>query len=281
MIGAAVMASALVLGGVTVAHAATVKQGAACVKKGAKAKTGQMSYICQTNPASTSKKLVWITTDCIAADAAFKNTTTQMAAFASQQTSALAQISASIESSKKLVEVLNGQLAETKTKKYIVGYDHSVKPAIAITAIGIDAAVQALTNKVMSESAKRDNAATQRDATKTILLKTYTEAQIQGFANDLSGSIRNADKNVQNYANWIRAFTGYDGGISSTQKNIANLSKIVTNLNDRLAKAQAQVDSMTARYETAKAQQPALLEQIQTNSKQANSFKAIACKAGI
>ena len=275
------MASALVFGGVTLAHAATVKQGAACVKKGAKAKTGQTSYFCQTNPVSISKKLVWVTTDCISADAAFKNTTTQMSAFSSQQNSALAQISASIESSKKLVEVLNQQLADTKTAKYIVGYDHTVKPAIAITAVGVDAAIQALTNKVMSETAKRDNAGTQRDATKVILLKTYTDAQIQGFANDLSSAIRNADKNVQNYANWIRAYTGYDGGISSTQKNIANLSKIVTNLNDRLAKAQSQVDSMTARYETAKSQQPALLAQIQTNSKQANSFKTIACKAGI
>ena len=281
MIGATVMAGALVLGSVTVAHAATVKQGTACTKKGAKASSGGSSYICQTNPATTSKKLVWVTTDCITADADYKNTTSQMAAFASQQTSALAQIAASIDSSKKLVDVLNQQIADAKTKQYIVGYDHSVKPAIPITATGVDAAIQALTDKVMSDTAKRDTAGAQRDATKALLQKKYTDAQILGFANDLAGSIRNADKTVQDYANWIRAYQGYDGSIQSTQKNMANLSKIISNLTDRLNKAQAQVDSMTTRYTTAQSQQPALLAQIQTNAKQASSFRSIACKVGI
>ena len=269
------------LGSVTVAQAASVKQGTACAKKGAKATSGGSSYICQTNPSTTSKKLVWVTTDCITADTAYKNTTSPMAAFAAQQKSARDQIAASIDSSKKLVDVLKQQISDAKTKQYIIGYDHSVKPAIPLTAIGVDAAVQALTNKVMADTAKRDNAGTQRDATKTLLAKTYSDAQIQGFANDLSGSIRNADKHVQDYANWIRAYQGYDGGIQSTQKNITNLSKILTNLNDRLTKAQSQVDSMSGRYTTAQSQQPALLAQIQTNAKQATTFRTIACKAGI
>ena len=281
LIGATIMAGALVLGTVTVAHAATVKQGTACAKKGAKASSGGSSYICQTNPSTTSKKLVWVTTDCIAADTAYKNTTSQMAAFSSQQKSALDQIAASIDSSKKLVTVLNQQISDAKTKQYIIGYDHTVKPAIPLTAIGVDAAIQALTSKVMADTAKRDNAGTQRDATKVLLAKTYTDAQIQGFANDLSGSIRNVDKHVQDYANWIRAYQGYDGGIQSTQRNITNLSKILSNLSDRLTKAQSQVDSMTARYTTAQSQQPALLAQIQVNAKQATSFRSIACKAGI
>ena len=280
-IGATVMAGALVMGSVTVAHAATVKQGAACVKKGSKAKAGGIGYICQTNPTTTSTKLVWVSTDCIAADAAFKNTVTQMASFASQQTSALAQISASIDASKKLVDVLNQQINDAKTKKYIVGYDHSVKPAAPITAIGVEAAIAALNAKIATDTSKRDAAGAQRDILKATLAKTYTDAQIQSFTTDTTGALRNPDKNVQNYANWIRAYQGYDGGIANTQKNITNLSKILSNLIDRLAKAQAQVDSMTGRYETAKSQQPALLAQIQTNSKQANSFRAIACKAGL
>ena len=231
MIGAVMTAGLLVLSSTTGAHAATTKQGVACTKKGAKTKANGNTYTCAINPSTTSKKLVWVTAECLSSDTAYKNSVTESAAFAKQQIAALNQIAESIDSSKKLVEVLNQQISDAKTKKYIVGYDHSVKPAIAITAIGVDAAVASLQTKVAADTVKRDNAGAQRDATKVILLKTYTESQILGFANDLSGAIRNSDKNVQNYANWIRAYAGYDGSIQSTSKNIANLQKILTNLN--------------------------------------------------
>ena len=281
MIGAVITAGLLVISSTTGAHAASVKQGVACAKKGAKTTAGGTKYTCGVNPASSSKKLVWVSADCISSDTAYKSSVTESAAFANQQISALNQIAESIDASKKLVEVLNQQISDAKTKKYIVGYDHGVKPALPITAIGVDAAIASLQAKVTADSVKRDTAGVQRDLVRATLAKTYNDSQILAFANDLSGSIRNTDKNVQNYANWIRAYAGYDGSISSTNKNIANLQKILTNLNDRLAKAQAQVTSMTSRYDVAKAQQPTLLAQIKTNSVQALQFRTIACKAGL
>jgi len=281
MIGAVITAGLLVLSSTTGAHAASVKQGVACAKKGAKTTAGGTKYTCGVNPASSSKKLVWVTSDCISSDTAYKSSVTESNAFANQQISALNQIAESIDASKKLVDVLNQQISDAKTKKYIVDYDHAVKPAIPITAIGVDAAIAALQAKVTVDTTKRDNAGAQRDLVRATLAKTYNDSQILAFANDLSGSIRNSDKNVQNYANWIRAYSGYDGSISSTNKNIANLQKILTNLNDRLAKAQAQVTSMTSRYDVAKAQQPTLLAQIKTNSSQALQLRTIACMAGL
>ena len=281
VIGAVITAGLLVISSTTGAHAASVKQGVACAKKGAKTTAGGTKYTCGVNPASSSKKLVWVSADCISSDTAYKSSVTESAAFANQQISALNQIAESIDASKKLVEVLNQQISDAKTKKYIVGYDHGVKPALPITAIGVDAAIASLQAIVTADSVKRDTAGVQRDLVRATLAKTYNDSQILAFANDLSGSIRNTDKNVQNYANWIRAYAGYDGSISSTNKNIANLQKILTNLNDRLAKAQAQVTSMTSRYDVAKAQQPTLLAQIKTNSVQALQFRTIACKAGL
>jgi len=50
------------------AEAATkISNGVACKKAGATSKTSLGTYKCGTNPLSTSKKLVWLSTDCIAA----------------------------------------------------------------------------------------------------------------------------------------------------------------------------------------------------------------------
>jgi hypothetical protein len=66
------MSVALVLaGGVLVsvpAEAATkISNGVACKKAGATSKTSLGTYKCGKNPLSTSKKLVWLSTECIAA----------------------------------------------------------------------------------------------------------------------------------------------------------------------------------------------------------------------
>ena len=61
----------VVAGGVMVAvpaeAAVAISNGVACKKAGTTSKTNLGTYKCGTNPLSTSKKLVWLSTDCIAA----------------------------------------------------------------------------------------------------------------------------------------------------------------------------------------------------------------------
>ena len=71
----------IVAGGViiaTPADAATkVSNGVACKKTGQTSKTSLGTYRCGRNPLSTSKKLVWLSTDCIeAANSAIKSAST-------------------------------------------------------------------------------------------------------------------------------------------------------------------------------------------------------------
>ena len=48
----------------TTANAATVKNGVACSKTGAKTKVGSKSYICGSNPYITPTKRTWMLTNC-------------------------------------------------------------------------------------------------------------------------------------------------------------------------------------------------------------------------
>jgi len=48
----------------TTANAATVKNGVACSKTGAKTKVGKKSYVCGYNPYVTPTKRTWMLSDC-------------------------------------------------------------------------------------------------------------------------------------------------------------------------------------------------------------------------
>ena len=48
----------------SVAEAATIKNGVACKKSGQKTKTGNKSYVCGKNPYVTPTKLTWMLTSC-------------------------------------------------------------------------------------------------------------------------------------------------------------------------------------------------------------------------
>ena len=68
---ASISVALVVAGGVLIAvpadAAVKISNGVACKKAGLTSKTSLGSYKCGTNPLSTSKKLVWLSTDCIAA----------------------------------------------------------------------------------------------------------------------------------------------------------------------------------------------------------------------
>ena len=63
----ALVVAAGVMVAVPAEAAITISNGVACKKAGSTSKTSLGTYKCGTNPLSTSKKLVWLSTDCIAA----------------------------------------------------------------------------------------------------------------------------------------------------------------------------------------------------------------------
>lgn len=274
-------AVALVISGVTPANAAAVKQGTKCAPANAKKTVGTVKYTCTTNPAGAPAGLTWTTADCITAGTAYATAKSQYDGFTASQTSTLAAIKASIDASKHSIDVLNAAIAATKTKEYIVGYDHTVKPSAPIKVVGIDAAIASITAHIAEVTAKRDNAGKQRDLTATTLAAKYTATQIAGWAASPVSALSNPDVNVQNYGNWIRAYEGYDKAVSSGNKDIANLQKVPNNFQAKLASAQTQVDGMTARYNAAIANQPTQSQTIKDAATQALSVRKSACKVGM
>ena len=274
-------AVALVISGVTPANAAAVKQGTKCAPANAKKTIGAVKYTCTTNPAGAPAGLTWTTADCITAGTAYATAKSQYDGFTSSQTSTLAAIKASIDASKHSIDVLNAAIAATKTKEYIVGYDHTVKPSAPIKVVGIDAAIAAITAHIADVTAKRDNAGKQRDLTATTLAAKYTATQIAGWAASPVSALSNPDVNVQNYGNWIRAYQNYDTAVASGNKDIANLQKVPNNFQAKLASAQTQVDGMTARYNAAIANQPTQSQTIKDAATQALSVRKSACKVGL
>jgi phage shock protein A len=276
-----VLAAGLILSSITTANAAAVKQGTKCTTSKAVTTVGKVKYTCTTNPAGTPAGLSWTTADCISAGTAYVAAKGQYDGFTTSQTSTLAAIKASIDASKHSIEVLNQGIAATKTKQYIVGYDHTVKPSVAIKVVGVDAAISAITTHITELTAKRDNAGKQRDLTAATLATKYTATQIASWTTSPVGALSNSDVNVQNFGNWIRAYEGYDKAVVSAQKDIANLQKVPNNFTAKLVKAQAQVDDMTKRYDEAIANQPTQSATIKAAATQALSVRKSACKVGL
>ena len=274
-------AVALVISGVTPANAAVIKQGTKCAPANAKKTVGATKYTCTTNPAGVPAGLTWTTADCITAGTAYATAKSEYDGFTSSQTSTLTAIKASIDASKHSIDVLNQEIAATKTKQYIVGYDHTVKPSVPIKVTGIDAAIAAITAHIADVTAKRDNAGKQRDLTAATLATKYTATQIAGWAASPVSALSNPDVNVQNYGNWIRAYQNYDTAVNSGQKDITNLQKVPNNFQAKLASAQTQVDGMTARYNAAIANQPTQSQTIKDAATQALSVRKSACKVGL
>jgi len=282
-----VAALVLAVGGTTVgissAQAATaaVKQGVKCAPAKAVKTVSGVKYICMTNPAGTPAGLTWTTQTCVDADTAYKTALKQYNDFTTSQTTTLNAIKATIDSAKHSIDVSKASLAAAQTKLYTVGYDHTVTPTKPITVVGIDAAITAVTAKIAATTAKRDAAGKQRDATALLLAPKYTATQIAGWAASPATTTGNSDVNVLNYGAWIKAYLSYDKAIVSEQKNLATLQRTTSTLQANITKGQTLVDSMTARYNTAIANQPTQAQQIKTASDQALVVRKTGCKAGL
>ena len=281
VVAAAALVLAIVASGVSPASAATVRQGTKCAVAKSTKVVGTIKYTCATNPLGTPAGLTWTMVDCLSANTAYLAAKAQNTDFITSQTSTLAAIKASIDASKHVIDVLNQGIAAAQTKEYIVGYNHLVKPAAPIKVVGIDAAIAAVNKRIAEDTAKRDNAGKQRDATKLLLAAKYTATQIAGWEASPVSAASNTDVNVQGFGNWIRAYGGYDSALTNAQRSITTLQKVPANFQVKLVKAQAQVDSMTLRYNQAIANQPTLAQTIKAASDDALSTRKSACKAGL
>jgi len=123
----------VVAGGLLIAvpanAAASISNGVACKKSGQTTKTSLGSYKCGKNPLSSSKKLVWLSLDCIeAANGALKSAstaTTTVAKFKEQipiidlgianETANKAEIQVKLEDSKVRLELAKSKLAAAAT----------------------------------------------------------------------------------------------------------------------------------------------------------------------
>ena len=126
---ASISVALVVAGGVMIAvpadAAVKISNGVACKKSGQTTKTSFGSYKCGKNPLSTSKKLVWLSTDCIAAaTSAIKSASTAAATVAkfkeqipvidlgiAAENANKVEIQAKLEDSKVRLELAKAKLA--------------------------------------------------------------------------------------------------------------------------------------------------------------------------
>ena len=272
------MAVVLIAGVAAPVHAAAVKQGAACAKSGLKAKSGKNSYVCQVNPATTSKKLVWVTTDCVTAAKSYLSAKKDSTDSNTQLTLALTKYDASVKSWTSAVNIYKTKITALSTNVYNV-YDGKTKTWVKIS--GITAAIAAAQATVDFDTANRDKYAQQQTASAALLSPKYTAAQISEFATNYKANQKNADHLVSNYANWTSAVTSANTALQRNQTRLANFQKVQPSLEKNLQSAQDQVDKMTQVYKDTLAQQPDTAKQYNSAATLALSYQTTSCKAGI
>ena len=246
------MAVVLIAGVAAPVHAAAVKQGAACAKSGLKAKSGKNSYVCQVNPATTSKKLVWVTTDCVTAAKTYLATKKDSDSFTSQQAAAITKMTASVASWKNVVVLLDQKKAALETNLYPLWTDPTTKTMHKAT--GITAAITELTAKIAEITVKRDNALKQAAVT----------------------TVSATDK-----ANWTKAAAGYSTSLTTYGRQLDNYSKISPKIDSDRARAVSQIATMQTQLDASNASQATVSTQIAEGATQALNLRTIACKAGI
>ena len=272
---ASIAITTLLVLGMSPAHAA-VKQGAACTKSGAKSG----AYTCAVNVATTSKKLVWLTSDCISAGKAYVSTSKDAAAFVAQQASALQKVQLSIDSWKNVLNLNNTRKAALATNAYIVDYTHSGGKSTPVKVQGMTAALTEINKKIVELTGYRDTTAKTADTQKAALSPKYTADQITSFTTNYKTNTTNADALVKNYANTLVTLANWNSAITNWQRNVDNINKVATKIDADIVKAQAQIDSLSKQLARSQDSQKTIGDSLGSSVTTAKSVAAVACKAG-
>ena len=162
----------VLIAGVTAPANAAVKQGTACTKSLAKTKVGSKSYICSTNPTTTSKKLVWLVLDCYTEGKNLGTLNASLAAYTKQSSSAIITMEKNLVDAKaKLVQIETIDKPGAETAMYTVGADMT-KPKVLnkdgklmypdVQVQGRLAAIDILTQKMNAAKSPANKAIFQR-----------------------------------------------------------------------------------------------------------------------
>ncbi|MEN9325057.1 MAG: hypothetical protein RL414_811 [Actinomycetota bacterium] len=212
---------ALIAGVTTPAHAA-VKQGSACTKALAKTTVGKKSYICSTNPTSTSKKLVWLMTDCFTEGKNLGSLNASLAAYTKQSSSAIITMEKNLVDAKaKLVQIETVDKPAAETALYTVGADMT-KPKVLnkdgklmypdVQVAGRLAAIEILTQKMNAAKNANNKAIFQRTIDQLKAIPTQFDKAITALNRTITtttgmlASLKDAQtENSSAYAEQIRS----------------------------------------------------------------------------
>ena len=257
------------------AHAA-VKQGSACTKSGAKSG----AYTCTVNTLTTSKKLVWLTADCISANKAFATSKSESAAFSTQQANALTKVQLSIDSWNNVLNLNNTRKAGLATNSYIVDYTHSGGKSTPVKVQGMTAALAEINKKIAELTGYRDATAKTADTQKAALSPKYTADQINTFTTNFKANLSNSDAAVKNYANSLQTLANWNSAINNWQRNVDNINKVALKIDADIAKAQSQIDALTKQLDKSKAAQKEIVASLASSVASAKDVATVACKTG-
>ncbi len=141
----------IVAGGVMIAAPATaaptISNGVACKKSGATISQSGFKYKCGTNPLSTSKKLTWLSIDCLTSANAYLKAAKDAADITIKLAAQIPVIDLGITNEKADLAQTQAKLTETAAKLAAAKLDVEKKSLTAAVA-SWTAAVRAYTSKI-------------------------------------------------------------------------------------------------------------------------------------
>ncbi len=237
------LAGALIVGGsiaVSASADATGKQGTACTKVGLKSG----AYTCIANPTSTSPKIVWATSNCIAAQADYQSNVGSLTSYTKNATNAASQAQSLLASYQNALTVAQTSLDAVMNKNsYTIDYDPATrKPSNQV--IGYTAAIAAYQAKLAKDQAGLAAA----------------QAALKGDQ---------------------ATIIAYTTGIKYRQQTIDQLNRTLSRINTTITNDQTQITTWTSTVNSAIAQQKQLTAQLTAAITSAKSTRTLACKHGL
>lgn len=278
--------SILFVGAALPAQAAPVKQGTACAKAGVKAKTGANNYVCTANV--TTKKLTWLTTDCITQTAGNVSLVKQLAGYKAQVTTTNTAAQVMLDGASKALVDTYAAAALAESDSYSVGAD-STKARLAsgrypdVMVIGRLAAITALNAKVTADGVTIAGWQAKADKLKITmkaapLSKTDADiALITGSATDRS----NTNLTIKNYATYLYAINSLNGTIKSRQDTVARLASIPEKFAATVARLKLTLDRTTKSLTGAKIAQTSMINVYQNELNSTKPILSAICKTGL
>ncbi len=247
------LASTLIIGGSIALSAsadAAGKQGTACAKL--KAKSGV--YTCIANPLSSSPKLTWALSNCVAAQSDYLSNLANLSTYTKSATNTTVQSQSLLSSYQNALTVAQNSLSQVMTtKSYTIDYDPKTHlPSVSV--IGFNAAIAAYQAKLAADQAG-------------------VAAATAALAKDAVGS--------QQAKNDQATINAYMTGVKYRTQTIAQLNRTVARIQQTITSDQTAITTWTSTVNGAIAQQKELTAQLQAAIATAKSGRNAACKKGL